>query len=145
MRPLEWVALLLVVGLATSAAGQEASCPAGRSRHGDVGLRGLRCEGPAASCAINLSSSDGYRHEFAVEPVVTSTDRGSSSVRDLREGDVLVAVDDLLITTIEGGRHLANLEIDREVRLLVRRRGEMVTLRLRTDAGCGIVSLSVSP
>ena len=126
------------------AAGQMAApCSGGRPETGDVGIRGLRCAGPAASCEINVTrdADDLPRHVFAVEPVVTSVDAGA---RDLRAGDTLVAVDGILITTAAGGRRLARLPIGAAVTLLVRRDAALVDVRTTARAGCGVSSLQVT-
>jgi hypothetical protein len=119
------------------------ACPGGRPEVGDVGIRGLRCDGPAASCAINVrSGEDGkVRHTFAVEPVVTSV---GPSAQGLRARDTIVAIEGILITTAAGGERLAQLPIGRAVVLLVRRGEVMLDLRMVTQAGCGISSLRVS-
>jgi hypothetical protein len=125
-------------------------CPEGRTPVGDVGIGGLLCTGPAASCAINVRSSDdgGVHHEFAVEPVIAALTAGSSPTSSsdgaLRLGDVLVAVDSVLITTAAGGRRLARLAPHATVRLLVRSDGELREIRMVARRGCGVRSLTVS-
>ena len=67
-------------------------------------------------CTIHLSPT-GTWVEFGAEPIV----RGKSADGGvLMEGDVLVAVDDMLITTPAGARRLANLG-GQPTRLTIRR------------------------
>lgn len=117
-------------------------CPGGRERSGDLGIGGIRCVGPSASCAINLgtSSDDSLRHLFAVEPIVTRVD---STAAPLRAGDTLVAIDGVLITTAAGGTRLAKLRVGQVVVLLVRREGTLLELSITAGAGCGITTLEV--
>jgi hypothetical protein len=119
------------------------ACPDGRAEAGDVGIRGVRCAGPAASCAINVRSpEDGVvRHTFAVEPVVTAV---APSTRDLRLGDTIVAIEGILITTAAGGERFAGLPIGKAVRLLIRRDESLRDLEVVTTPGCGLSSLEVS-
>jgi hypothetical protein len=131
--------VLCGTGLAQPLVAQQ--CPGGRSPAGDVGIIGLLCRGPAASCAINMQSrsNESARHLFAVEPVITGVDEDT----DLRVGDTLVAIDSLLITTAAGGARMAQLTVDAPIRLLVRRDGELREIRMNARRGCGIGSLRV--
>jgi hypothetical protein len=78
---------------------------------------------------------------FAVEPTVTAV---SGAPRQIRAGDTVVAIDEVLITTAAGGRRLAGLDAGQTVLLLVRRNEELVELRITARVGCGITSLEVS-
>jgi S1-C subfamily serine protease len=119
------------------------TCPGGREPRGDLGITGVRCVGPAASCAINIRSggSGSTYHMFAVEPTVMEA--GAESM-PIRVGDTLVAIDGVLITTAAGGRRLADLTAGQPVVLLVRRNGDLIELRITARTGCGITSLAVS-
>jgi S1-C subfamily serine protease len=119
-------------------------CPGGLVDRGDIGVRRLRCVGPAATCTINLPARDGVPvHHFSVEPVVVEL--APAPVDDgPKIGDVLVAVDSTLITTQRGGRLLATLAPGAPVRLLVRRDGRLRELTFVAARGCGITSLQVS-
>jgi hypothetical protein len=119
------------------------TCPGGRDPGGDLGITGVRCAGPSASCAINLRSrKDGSMyHMFAVEPTVTAV---SGAPMPIRAGDTVVAIDEILITTAAGGRRLAGLVAGQTVLLLVRRNEELIELRMTARTGCGITSLEVS-
>ena len=141
-------AISLIFIVANSLAAQEVEqCQLAQPQSGDIGIRGLRCVGPSASCAIGLTDrADALRHEFAVEPVVVQIAPGGETGREregVRVGDVLVAIDSLLITTRAGGARLANLPVGRPVRLLVRRDGRLVELTLTPVRGCGVRSITV--
>jgi len=136
-----WAALTpLAAGAAQPAA---APCPGGRAQGGDLGLRGVACTGPAAACAIHVDDDGDRRHEFSVEPVVTEVAEGSAAAGRIVTGDVLVAVDGLLITTAEGGRRLANLSTGQPVAVRLRRQGRTVEVVLTPRPGCGLNSLRV--
>jgi hypothetical protein len=134
---------LMVVSQVIAAPLAAQECPGGRAPAGDIGIRGLHCRGPAASCAINVRArADGpVRHAFAVEPVIATLTDGAVG---LRAGDTLVAIDSLLITTTSGGERLARLPIAGPVRVLVRRDGVLHEVRITARRGCGITSLRVS-
>lgn len=119
------------------------TCPGGRDASGDLGITGVRCTGPSASCAINLRARDdgSTYHMFAVEPTVTAVSGAST---EIRAGDTVVAVDEVLITTAAGGRRLAGLDAGQTVLLLVRRNEELIELRITARTGCGITSLEVT-
>ena len=69
-------------------------------------------------------SDRGFAHDFSTEPRVRGLEENSPAWGKLQEGDILVAVDGVLITTREGGRRLANLTPNRPVKLRVRRGGQ---------------------
>lgn len=135
--------LLAMLMAAQGALAQDNSCPEGRQPTGDIGIRRLGCTGPRASCMINARDQDGsVRHEFSVEPTILETASENTSGA-LRLGDRIVAVDSLLITTREGGRHFANLPINEPVRVLIRHDGELVERVVTTRPGCGVLGLTV--
>jgi len=134
----------IIVGaaLAIGAPASAQVCPEGRAASGDLGFQGLRCTGTSASCAIYLR--DGLGHRFSVEPRIDGIDHRGPAADKLREGDVIVAIDSLMITTTEGGRRLATLTPRQPVRLLIRRDGALLEQMIVARSGCGIVRLSVS-
>ncbi len=137
LRPM-LAAMVFAVGLSAQ---QPNRCPADWAGHGDLGIARVRCVGGTASCRINDHDSTGtLTHHFSVEPEVVRVTAGSG----LRVGDVLVAVDSLLITTSEGGRRLASVAGGSTVQLLVRRGGRLRELELVAGRGCGITSLNVT-
>jgi hypothetical protein len=120
------------------------SCPGGRGITGDLGIAALRCVGPAAVCTINVEEAGSLRHSFSVEPIVSRADPPATGA-GVEVGDILVAIDERLITTREGGRYLANLVPEQEVELVLRRDGRMIRVTVVAREGCGVTSLSVRP
>ena len=105
-----------------------------------IGIGRLLCLG--GECEINLVESDGQRaHRFTTEPRVMELSAPASS--ELREGDVIVAVDGVPITTLEGGRRLARAEVGVPIELTVRGSTGLRVVRLVPVPGCPIGSLSV--
>ncbi len=134
--------MLATMTLAAGLAAQQPDrCPTDWAGHGDLGIERVQCLGGTASCRINDRDSTGaLTHRFSVEPEVVRVATGS----EVRAGDVLVAVDSLLITTNGGGRRLASVAGGRTVRLLVRRDGRLRELEVVAGGGCGITSLNVT-
>ena len=135
-----WLTLGLMIALVAPAGAQQ--CPERRVAQGDLGIEALLCTGATASCSIY--SGDGAVHRFSVEPRIQRLDRAGPASDQLRVGDVIVAVDSLMITTTEGGRRLASVQPGQQVRLLVRRNGALLEQIIAARRGCGIRSLSVS-
>ncbi|HJU66732.1 MAG TPA: PDZ domain-containing protein [Gemmatimonadaceae bacterium] len=134
--------LVVLTTAARYAHGQSAACPENRERAGTIGITRLECVG--RSC--NVSTRDergGYAHSFAVEPRVGALDATVAPSRTLRVGDVVLAIDDVPITTREGGRRLANLAVGDTVRLRIRRDGEERELAVVPVLGCNTPGLSV--
>jgi len=131
------------VGLAaTLAAGVPVAaqqCPNGLPTFGSLGVGEFECVG--GSCAINMRTGDPYAHSFSSEPRLRDID-GWADV--LHDGDVLIAVDDRLITTAEGGRRLGSLKPGQDVRLRLRRDGREIDARLTTRSSCELPRLQVT-
>lgn len=105
-----------------------------------IGIGRLVCVG--GECEINLAESDGrLAHRFTTEPRVSELSEPAAS--ELREGDVIVAVDRAPITTLEGGRRLARAEVGVPIELTIRWGATLRTVRLVPVPGCPIGSLSV--
>ena len=131
-------AMLALIPFAGIAGAQSnAPCPEGFPRTADLGIRGL--EG-------NLRI--GYKREqqdplvirkvwkFSEEPRVGGIDPAGPSYGKLKQGDVLVAIDDALITTSEAGRKLGALDPNHTVKLTVRRDGKTVDVKVRPRSRC---------
>ena len=133
-----------VLQAGVAAAQQPEACPYGGPERGDIGIEALRCVGPAAACAINLSEEGAWLHRFSVEPIIDALSTSNPNADALRVGDRIVSVDGRLVTTWEGGRYLANLPVDRDIEVIVRREGRLVRATVHTVAGCGPESLTVT-
>ena len=125
---------------ATSVLGQE-TCEGGRAPVGTLGLEALVCVTDGA-CAVNERDERGWYHWFTVEPVIQSV-RAPGRGDGLAVGDVIVAIDGLLITTLEGGRRLANLPAGTPVLLLIRRGARELEVALTPVPGCNAPRLTV--
>lgn len=130
------IALTLFTAVAAHAQNPCAEMKRGRS--GTLGIQAYRCRG--GSCLVNAQSPDGtFAHYFSTEPVVEAVLTG----RELRDGDVLVSVDGVPVTSVEAGRRLANLEPDVPVRLRIRRDGSERDVVAVPRLGCEAPSLQV--
>lgn len=93
---------------------------AGRGTGGSAGWAGtLEC----LQCTVHLSPT-GTWVQFGAEPIVRGKTGDGSSLID---GDMLVAVDDILITTAAGGRRLASIDAQ-PTRFTIRRDGREIVL-----------------
>lgn len=150
-RLIGWIAALLfllaVPGSAMSGARTAqmrggGACPEGLPVTGDLGIEYLLCVG--GRCAVNLRTSrGGYTHDFSTEPIIRGIRPGSPAAGELRNGDILVAIDGCLVTTREGGRRLANLEPGVPVTLRIRRDGEEMDVVVVPETGCNAPRLAV--
>ncbi len=116
-------------------------CPEGKPETGDIGITSLLCV--SGSCGVNLQSGRGYTHEFSTEPRIDGVDRGSPAAGKLRDGDAIIAIDGVLITTRKGGRRLANLKPGVPVTLRIRRAGKEMDVTLVPRLGCNMPRLAV--
>ena len=121
---------------------QSTRCPEGKTPAGDLGIGGFQCV--AAGCAVNVYAGGRYHHEFTVEPYVYAIDTTGPSARKLREWDRVVAIDQALVTTLDGGDRLANLTPGTVVSLVVRRGGALVRVAITPTAGCNAPALRVT-
>jgi S1-C subfamily serine protease len=134
----------LIGALARLAVAQPgAHCREGKPLTGDIGIGGFQCV--AAGCAVNGLSGGRYHHSFSAEPYILDVDSTGPAASLLRDGDVLVAVDGLLITTVEAGDRLANLIPGQPVSLRVRRAGKDLEVRVTPRLGCNMPYIMVTP
>jgi hypothetical protein len=136
----KWIAFGVAIVIASPASAQV--CPEGRAASGDLGIRGLLCTGAAVGCSIYLRAGGEYQHRFSVEPRIEIVDQSAAGDM-LRAGDVIVAIDSLMITTTEGGRRLASVRPRQSVRVLIRREGALLEQVIVAQTGCGITQLTV--
>lgn len=117
------------------------SCPDGREPFGSPGIGEYHCVG--GTCEIN-EPGDPYAHTFTTEPRLRDIDPDGPSAGKLQSGDVLVAVDGVLITTPEGGRRLGGLAPGQQSRFTVRRDGRLHEVRIVPERSCELPDLEVS-
>jgi hypothetical protein len=96
----------------------------GREPIGWLGVSSLAC----SNCYVAYPG-EGRPSLFSTEPRIASVASSSPAAAVLREGDVLVGIDDQLITTHAAGQRLANLKPGDAVWVEVRRNGELLRYR----------------
>jgi S1-C subfamily serine protease len=104
-------------------------------------LEALVCVTDGA-CAVNERDERGWYHWFTVEPVIQSV-RAPGRGDGLAVGDVIVAIDGLLITTLDGGRRLANVPAGTPVLLRIRRGARELEVAVTPTPGCNAPKLTV--
>ncbi len=101
---------------------------------GQLGISGLNCRG---ECTITLNREGAELYwSFTTEPMITGVEEGSPADGSLESGDILVAIDGVLLTTREAGYRFANVAPGEEVTLLVRRDNVRHEVTLRAAAEC---------
>lgn len=100
-----------------------------------IGVDAFHC--PGGTCAFRGSSEDSLQFEFSAEPWLRAIAPDGPAADVLKEGDVLVAVNGLLITTASGGRELGHLEQGQRARLTVRRADQLLDLEVDPEDHCG--------
>jgi membrane-associated protease RseP (regulator of RpoE activity) len=116
------------------AEGQErtaAMCSSGELLVGDLGLSGLEC-----NCVYSISKEGERWWKFRSEPRVGSVRPGSPAEGEIKPGDVIAAIDGLLITTSEAGERFADISPGDEVTLTVRRGDRVRKVTLVARAHC---------
>lgn len=136
-------AVLLLLATAASVPAQTVRTPHGTCTGGvgavaDLGFSRLACE----ACVLDAAANE---VRFGVEPIISDIKRTGPAAGRLRDGDVLVAVDDALITTDEGGRRLLAVEPGDTVRLIVRREGNDRKVKLFAGTRCRAVGDPMLP
>ncbi len=89
-------------------------------------------------------SEDSVFIKFGSEPRVRRVDPDGPSAGKLRSGDLIVAIDNLLITTQRAGFRYANLVAGEPVELTIRRSGRLSTVTIVPIAASEHDSLEVS-
>ena len=109
------------------------ACDDDQPKIADLGIASLDCD-----CSFEglFDRTRGRLWRFRGEPSVRALRNGSPAAAVLREGDVLTSIDGHLITTREGGRRFANLEVGRPVTLVFRREDRTMTARLAPEEVC---------
>ncbi|HEX5725263.1 MAG TPA: PDZ domain-containing protein [Longimicrobiaceae bacterium] len=140
--PSAFAGCLLLAAAPLAAQAAAGPCAEGLPRSGTLGIGLLHCVG--GSCAVHLPAGRATRHDFSTEPRVWYLDPAGPAAGRLEEGDILVSIDGVLITTREGGRRLANLRAGTPVALRVRRAGVLAEVRLTPETGCNTPGLVVN-
>jgi S1-C subfamily serine protease len=127
---------LLVAGSAAAQVRPAAapSCSGGQPAVGDLGYSGLSC-----NCTLfTYDSADAGQSvwRFRSEPRIEGVKRLGPADGKLRRGDLIVAIDGVLITSDEGGRRFAQVAPDQPVRLTVRREERETTVEITPAADC---------
>jgi PDZ domain-containing protein len=114
--------------VAAQSAGSTSQSPAAKCGAAPVGFHGI--SGVVCANCVFSYPGEGKPSLFATEPRISNIAQNSPAAAALRVGDVLVSVDDRLITTIAGGMRLANMKPGETVVVEVRRRGEVIRHKL---------------
>jgi hypothetical protein len=125
------LALALAFGV-RPVSGQSSSC--GDRAWSSIGVAAFHC--PGGTCVFTDSGEGGEpEFRFTTEPWLRGIDPAGPARGQIEEGDVLVAVDRLLITSAAGGRALANL---REVSapLTLRRGDRLIEVEIDPTPAC---------
>ena len=149
-RRLALAAALLALGLAPGSlaragdAAEKAPCADNQMRVGDLGILTLDCD---CTYSSRSRSTDGRarlvrRWTFRSEPEVGGIRPDGPAAGKLREGDVLTAIDGVLITTREGARRFAEVAPGTAATLTVRRNGREFPVRIVADAVCPELALA---
>ena len=137
--PIRLAGLLLAALIAPQAAlkAQVAanSCNAGWASFGALGISGFTCD-----CTLTRKEKDTSTWSFRGEPVISSITPGGTASGKLRRGDVIVAINGLLITTRAAGEKVANLKLGESVVLTIRRNGRVQEVEIETEEDCADVA-----
>lgn len=140
MSTLRFSWLLLLVSSTGSLSAQTSVACAERAPSGAIGITRLNCVGE--SCKVNTRDQRGrHYHSFSVEPVIGALN--ADAAKEIRVGDVIIAIDDLPITTRRAGYAFANLEVGRSTALRIRRDGRELVINVVPRLGCNMPVISV--
>lgn len=110
---------------------------------GPLGLLGI--SGFSCRCSqVREDDAERWRWVFLSEPTIDGVDPDGPGSGKLREGDVIVAVDGMLITTHEGARRFSEIESGRTVELTLRRGALTVHERVVPDERGGSTELTIN-
>ncbi|HEV8123953.1 MAG TPA: PDZ domain-containing protein [Gemmatimonadales bacterium] len=134
--------LALLLGPAARAMAQEVAattCSSGWSSFGALGISGFTCD-----CTLNRKDA-AVTWSFRGEPVISAITPGGAASGKLRAGDVIVAIDGLLITTRAAGEKVANLAEGENVVLTIRRNGRVQEVEIQTEEDCSEPTALAAP
>ncbi len=137
------VRVFAVIALSSPALAQAVpQCREHKPLTGDIGIGGFQCV--AAGCAVNGEYRGRYYHSFSAEPYVWDIEPRGPSAGLLIDGDRIVSIDGMLITTEAGGDRLANLVPGEKVGLRLRRGESVVSVTVQPKLGCNMPYISVT-
>lgn len=114
------------------AAAAAKDCKDGRQPVGDLGIGGMTFKG-----SMSYDTEKGERQwVFQAEPKILKVDPLGPASGKLKPGDVIVAIDDMPITTHKAGRRFGSVAPDEPVKLSVRRHGHVITVEITPRAVC---------
>lgn len=91
-----------------------------------LGISRMECR-----CSFTISEDPDEKYwSFESEPLIRGVDPKGPAHGKLVKGDKIVAIDQMLITTHEAGKRFANVDAGEPVELTVRRRGNLVDVRI---------------
>ena len=102
-------------------------------RVGSLGITGVRCE--RCSFYTNGRAQAGV---FYTEPIIQALNPAMAASEVLRVGDVLVAIDDELITTTAGSERFTAPPSSGTVRVAIRRAGRLTHLDVPVSPSCPV-------
>ncbi len=96
----------------------------------------------AALVGVGNPARSPYRYDFSVEPSLWGIHEDGPAAGKLEDGDVLVAVNDRAVTTMQASEELEHLEVGTPVRLTVRRGSRLVDVEVAPSRSCAAVWVS---
>jgi hypothetical protein len=118
-----------------SAVGQEqtaqAACAEGEFVVADYGFSGLEC-----NCAFSVFPDGRRRWSFRSEPRIRGVKDGSPADGVIEKGDIITAIDGLLITTHEAGERFATVQPGEQVTFTVRRGDRVAKVPVVAGSSC---------
>ena len=114
------------------------TCAAGQSWSW-VGVDVFHC--PGGSCAFLNPAAGAPAFEFTTEPWLRAIDERGPAAGLLLDGDVLVAVNGFLITSVRGGEQLARLAARTPAHLTIRRGDRLHAIDVTPEARCSAPTL----
>jgi membrane-associated protease RseP (regulator of RpoE activity) len=131
MTPIR-LALMCAVPLLLSAS----AAPAGQGGCGAQPARGHLGVRIACDCTVNSAPSDARPWRFRSAILVDAVEEGGPAAGVLRPGDVIMAIDGVLVTEEEGARRLWEVRPGASARLSIERDGRRMDVTLRAAAIC---------
>lgn len=125
------VAILLTHGSAAAGSG-DPGCKDERKRVGDLGIQGMSMKGSLT----HVTKTGENEWHFQAEPKILKVDPEGPAAGILKQGDVIVAIDGVPITTRKAGQRFGNLVPDEPVELSVRREGRVIATVITPRAVC---------